>query len=150
MLRVVALAALVALFPAPASAPSAPPPTPLAWPRLLMFYGGDLGDERRVIAVHENAVRFMDDVRPPTDAVRPTGPYVEVALYWYNPHCNAYAAASSTWATLPLPDMPYSGPPRPPITDPAFVQPARLWLGTATTPPVFDYHSALADPGPRV
>ena len=157
MLRVIALAALVALFPARTAAPSAPlvpstpPPTALAWPRLVMFYGGELGDERRVIAVHEDVMRFMGDVSGAGDPARRTGPYVEVALYWYNPHWEPYAADPSSWATLPLPVFPYPGPPLPNMTEPTpFVQPARLWLGTATTPPIFDYHSALANPGPRV
>ena len=151
MLRVLVLAALVALAPAPVAAPSAPPPPPLAWPRLVMFYGGELGDERRVIAVHEDVMRFMNDVSGAGDPARRTGPYVEVGLYWYNPHWEPYAADPATWATLPLPVIPDPGPPRPPITEPGpFVQPARLYLGTATSPPVFDYHSALANPGPRV
>jgi hypothetical protein len=46
-------AALVALFPSYAPQLDHATP-PMSWPRLVMFYGGELGDERRVIARHED------------------------------------------------------------------------------------------------
>jgi hypothetical protein len=149
MIRVIAVAVLVALLPTHPSRLDRPTPA-MSWPRLVMFYGGELGDERRVVARQEDVMRLMDALAIPADPALRTGPYVEVALYWYNPLWEPFAADTARFADLPLPIVPWPGPPAPTVTEPArFVQPARLYLGSTTSPPVFDFFSAVANPGPR-
>ena len=146
MLRVMTFGALMALVPIQAS--DSHGTSAMAWPRIVMFYGGELGNERRVLTRHEDVIRFMDAVAAPTAAASRSGPYLEVALYWHNPTWEPYAD-STKFAALPLPMVPWLGTSGPNVNGPGFIQPARLYLGTSTSPPVFDWFSAEANPGPR-
>jgi hypothetical protein len=142
------LTTLIVAFAAPTTTPASR--STLAAPRIIMFYGGALGSERRVVAATKDVWEFLGTVTVPGDSLALTGPYVEVALYWNDPIWEPYTTDSNKLASLPLPRLPWRMP-APSSTDPlAFIQPARLYLGTPTTPPVFDWFSAGADPGPRV
>jgi hypothetical protein len=119
-------------------------PTLRMFPRLVLFYGGLMKDQRRYLTDHEEVMRFFEAVSvSPSAALDGPAirrrPYIEVALYWYNPHWEPYIATPSSLNDLPLPSVaPWSLPPLG-SDQSRFVQPARLYLGTADTKPAFDH-----------
>ena len=111
------------------------PPVAVAAPRIIMFYGGVL-EERRYLTTFGENMRFMGAIAEPATITRGAlagRPFIEVALYWHNPTWEPYATDTALLKTL----RPESG------------QPARLYLGEGQHAPLFDYHSAGADPGLR-
>lgn len=135
---------------------AATPATPswrvvLMSPRIIMFYGGELDEDRRYLVDRAEIWRFqraLSDRAATTGDVLGDRPYVDVALYWFDPIWDLYAADTTLLGTLPLP-LPSTQPapwfpPRPPIRpeDRAhLVQPARLYLGDGSTPPLLDFLS---------
>ena len=127
----------------------------VAAPRIIMFYSGVL-EGRRYMTDWSDNLRLLGAISLPAGATREAlagRPYTEVALYWYNPTWEPYAADTALLKTLPLP-LPSSSwslplPPLPPEDRRRLIQPARPYLGTAEDPPLFDYLSALPDAGLR-
>ena len=100
-----------------------------------MFYGGVLEGRRYLTTFGEN-MAFMGAIVEPATMTRDAmagRSFMEVALYWHNPTWEPYATDTALLKTL----RPEAG------------QPARLYLGEGQHPPLFDYHSAGANPGLR-
>jgi hypothetical protein len=121
------------------------------FPRIVMFYGGALG-ERRYLTDLEEIMCFGAAIAKPTttrDAVADRR-YVEVARYWHHSTWEPYLADTTLLSDLPLPSVPWSGLPLTSTLqglDPVarrqhLVEPARLYLGDDQHPPLFDYLSA--------
>src|ERR1700733_12828423 len=105
-----------------------------SFPRIVMFYGGLLKDQRVYLTNPDDLITLISDTSPWASSVRPTvdAPSLEVALYWNNPLWEPYVADPTRLATLPLPAAPYPEPPAPGNRNPqASVAPARFYLATA-------------------
>jgi len=100
-----------------------------------MFHGGVLDGRIYMTTLDEN-MQFMGATLEPA-AVLPSAlrqrPFVEAALFWFNPRWEPYAADTVLLRTL----------------RPEWAQGARLYLGDRQNLPLFDYNSALANPGLR-
>jgi hypothetical protein len=117
-----------------------------AWPRLMMFYGTAIQNERRHITDWHKVEEFFDALES-SNRARPDGPFLEVALYWHGPTWEPFVTDPAKLKDLPLPPNPAGSPT---ISRPAFIQSARLYLGNGSQPPIFDYFSADRYPGLQV
>ena len=119
---------------------SSEPNLAVAYPRLLVFYGGELSDPR-YITNQGHVVRFMQELGPDTAMVPPAAsrPHVRVAMYWHNPTWAPYATDTALLRSLPLPSDPRlrtraEGLER----GGGWVDDGRLYLATQTEPLVFE------------
>jgi hypothetical protein len=125
-------------------------------PRIIMFYGGALGNERRYITERKELEQFLGSVADTAseDHSSPYGrPFVEIAMYWYDQVWEPYVADTALLKTLPRPRLSWmpSSPRRlgQNLSDEervALVQPGRLYLATANSPLVFDAYYGLSYP----
>jgi hypothetical protein len=98
--------ALLLTLPTSFASLSREAPGAIKWPRLMMFYGGALGSERRYMTNHEDVIAFVDSLtltQLPLITPAPSQPFVEVALYWGNPYWEQFATDSARLKNLPLP-----------------------------------------------
>jgi hypothetical protein len=166
--------ALVTLF----SGRAAPLREPvIASPRLIIFYGGVLGENRRYINDHQDVIAFMASFprKPDVPRVDSAAPYVEVGLAWNNLVWEGYAQDTTLMRNIRMPARSGWMPPHPrelTLLDACdvplalrvttervnhvctqrverWIQPARLYLDRRGQPPLFDYFSGLADAGIR-
>ena len=86
----------------PPTEPSAARSLTVAWPRIIMFYGGVL-DGRRYVTDSVQIVRFMGAISKSATDAQPVvagRSYVEVSLYWHSPSWEPYAADTALLSRL--------------------------------------------------
>jgi hypothetical protein len=142
MIRLITLGSIGIAAVAPVSFPTTDgtqvdPPT--AAPRIIMFHGGELDDQRvHMVDWYEN-LAFMLAISTPMDTVPPTysrGEHVEIAMYWHGPTWEAHAQDTTLLKTL----RPERG------------QQSRLYLAAGEFRafvefPVYIKHRAISDTG---
>jgi hypothetical protein len=149
----------------------------IASPRLIIFYGGVLGENRRYINNHQDVIAFMASFprKPDVARVDSAAPYVEVGLAWNNLVWEGYAQDTTLMRSIRMPSRSGWMPPHPrelTLLDACdvplalrvgtervnhvcaerierLIQPARLYLDRRGQPPLFDYFSASAYAGIR-
>jgi hypothetical protein len=126
---------------------------PRMFPRLVEFHGGVLGDQRCFITDHQDVMRFFEAVSSSPSAATSrdvqSSPFLESALYWFNPLWEPYIADPASLKDLPFPSVtPWRLPP-PGSEKSYFVQPARLYLGDNKSAPAFDQAPAERGSGLR-
>lgn len=96
---------LPAILTAAALAAGGPaiPASPAAAPRIIMYYGGELGDQRvYMVDWYENLALMLamsDSLRTVPPGYR-QGRYVDIAMYWHGPTWEAHARDTTLLKTL--------------------------------------------------
>ena len=122
-----------------------------AWPRIIMFYDGPMKDARAHLTKQTEVIDFMDAIQKFTwNDIPVNTPFVSVGLYWNENHWESYLTDRTRLMTLPVPRA-FGAWREPSSRDDLIgnIQPARLYLGDRSRPPVFEIGSAGSERGYR-